>query len=440
MIISFSVENWKSFKEKTTLSMVGSREQNHDARVPRVRGGKAKVLPAAAIFGGNASGKSNFFGALEFAKNLVVEGGSLNRAMPVEPFLFDTESAKCPSSFVFELAIGEGVYEYSFKVTRAKVLEERLVKIGGKSENVLFSRHGEDFSFGVPQPQKRRLGFVAEGTRDGQLFLVNSVSQKIDTFRNIYDWFNDSLVIISPYSCPASLDQFMDKGQPLNTLLNRALTTLDAGIYNLSGEEIPLGSIPKQIKEYLKEGESLRIPWMQSEGRAIVTRKGGKVQAKKMVTYHAKSGGGRVALEMWQESDGVRRAIDLLLTFLWMASIGSTYVLAVDNLDRSLHTLLTRKLLDSYLSSCSKETRSQLLFTTHDVMLMDQELLRRDEMWVAERDGYGASTLKSLLECEDIRIDTDVRKAYLHGRLGGVPNVLPDSIFGGPCGKGGEGA
>jgi hypothetical protein len=72
----------------------------------------------------------------------------------------------------------------------------------------------------------------------------------------------------------------MDKGQPLNTLLNRALTTLDTGIYSLSGAESPLGGIPKQIKEYLKEGESLRIPWMRSEGRAIVTHKGGKVQAK----------------------------------------------------------------------------------------------------------------------------------------------------------------
>jgi AAA15 family ATPase/GTPase len=159
-----------------------------------------------------------------------------------------------------------------------------------------------------------------------------------------------------------------------------------------------------------------------------------------MVAYHAKHGGGMAMLETWQESDGVRRAIDLLLTFLWMASIGSTYVLVIDELDRSLHTLLTRKLLDSYLSSCSKDTRTQLLFTTHDVMLMDQGLLRRDEMWVTERDGYGASTLTSLLEYEDIRIDTDVRKAYLHGRLGGVPNVLLDSVFSGLRGKGGEGA
>jgi hypothetical protein len=86
--------------------------------------------------------------------------------------------------------------------------------------------------------------------------------------------------------------------------------------------------------------------------------------------------------------------------------------------------LLTRRLLDIYLSNCSAESRKQLLLTTHDVLLMDQQLLRRDEMWVAERDASGASNLLSFSEYKDVRYDKDIRKSYLQGRLGGIPRLL----------------
>jgi AAA15 family ATPase/GTPase len=132
---------------------------------------------------------------------------------------------------------------------------------------------------------------------------------------------------------------------------------------------------------------------------------------------------------MLQESDGTRRVIDLLPAFIWMLASGSKKVLVIDELDRSLHTLLTQKMLDYYFSNCSKDSRAQLLFTTHDVMLMDQHLLRRDEMWVTEREADGASTLTSLWEYEDIKVDTDIRKSYLNGRLGGIPRVLLDNAL-----------
>jgi len=104
-------------------------------------------------------------------------------------------------------------------------------------------------------------------------------------------------------------------------------------------------------------------------------------------------------------------------------------VFVIDEVDRSLHTLLTRRLLEAYLASCSADTRSQLLLTTHDVLLMDQQLLRRDEMWVAERKPSGASTLVSFAEFKDVRYDKDIRKSYLQGRLGGIPRILLNSHF-----------
>lgn len=105
----------------------------------------------------------------------------------------------------------------------------------------------------------------------------------------------------------------------------------------------------------------------------------------------------------------------------------------IDEIDRSLHTLLTRSLLEVYLSCCSTETRSQLLLTTHDVLLMDQQLLRRDEMWVTERDTEGVSNLFSFSEYKDIRYDKDIRKSYLQGRLGGIPRILLGSTVLNTC-------
>jgi AAA15 family ATPase/GTPase len=129
---------------------------------------------------------------------------------------------------------------------------------------------------------------------------------------------------------------------------------------------------------------------------------------------------------MEYESDGSRRVIDLLPVFLDLCADKSRKVYVIDELDRSLHTLLTRHMLEGYLSSCSPQSRAQLLFTTHDVLLMDQELLRRDEMWVAERTESGMSSLTSFSEYKDVRYDKDIRKSYLQGRLGGIPRVFFD--------------
>jgi len=161
----------------------------------------------------------------------------------------------------------------------------------------------------------------------------------------------------------------------------------------------------------------------------VITKKDGTLVAKKLVTYHAKSDGTEEKFEMRQESDGSKRLIDILPAFLDMSTGKTNKVYIVDELDRSLHTLLTRNLLELYLSTCSANSRAQLLFTTHDVLLMDQQLFRRDEMWVTERAADGVTNLQSFSEYKDVRADKNIRKSYLQGRLGGIPRIL----LGNPC-------
>nr|WP_237394924.1 AAA family ATPase [Methylacidimicrobium sp. AP8] len=116
--------------------------------------------------------------------------------------------------------------------------------------------------------------------------------------------------------------------------------------------------------------------------------------------------------------------MDLLPAFCDLCDQDSKKVYLIDEVDRSLHTLLLRRLLEAYLAGCSPRSRRQLLFTTHDVLLMDQELLRRDEMWVTERDAGGVSRLFWFSDYKGVRYDKDIRKSYLQGRLGGIPRIV----------------
>ena len=428
-----------SFREQVSLSMIASRERQHKERVPRIDKYKIGLLPIAVIYGGNASGKTNLFKALSFAKKFVVKGTQLNSLIPIEPFQLDSRGVDLPASFSFELLIEEMIYEFSFVVTKKAVLEEKLVQIAGSSEKVLYHRKGDNAKFDVSLKSDQSLQFAFKGTRDNQLFLTNSVSQKVETFKTIYDWFKNTLQLVAPDTRFEQFERFLDEGHPLYSTMNSMLAKLDTGITHLGGEEIPFENLPlpeplkTKLKEDVKEGVTVRIMPQPINERFLVTRKNGELVAKKLVTFHSRSDGIDVKFEMLHESDGSKRAIDLLPAFLEVSAARSRKVYVVDEVDRSLHTLLTRRLLETYLSCCSHESRSQLLFTTHDVLLMDQQLFRRDEMWVTERDTDGVSSLVSFSEFKDVRYDKDIRKSYLQGRLGGVPRILPSDALANSC-------
>ena len=270
---------------------------------------------------------------------------------------------------------------------------------------------------------------MSDGTQDNQLFLTNSISQKVKDFKPIHDWFKNSLKLITPAAQFARFERFFDENHKFNNFLSQ----LDTGIQYLGGEEIPFENLPlddsirKELKEKIKEGITARISSHPNGERIIITKKEGNLIAKKLVAYHLTPEKHRIKFNMQEESDGSKRIIDLLPAFLEISDIESKKIFIVDELDRSLHTILTRQLLKAYLSCCSVKSRSQLLFTTHDVLLMDQNLFRRDEMWITERNSTGNSSLLSFSEFKDVRYDKDIRKSYLQGRLGGIPQILLDN-------------
>ena len=437
MIIRFSLENWMSFRDPVTFSMVASEERQHSDRVPELGQYKTRILPVAAIYGGNASGKSNFVAALGFAKRLVTRGPSLDNPINVRPFLLDADCSKRPSRFTFELLIDETVYRFGFAVTREAVIEEKLVRVTGTEEKTLYDRQGGKVALDDSLSDSEFLEFAFRGTQDNQLFLANAVSQKVEEhFRPIYDWFDVSLNVIMPSTHFERFDDLLDEKGSGHAAMNDVIKQLDAGITRLGSEEIEVDkfSFPQDVKDRLEKdlkggGVARLLGVLPGQEPVLVIRKGNKLVVPRLTACHPAADGGEVKFEMQMESDGTRRVIHLLPAFLGLSTKGSRLVFVVDEIDRSIHTLLMRKLLDAYLGSCSTDTRSQLLLTTHDALLMDQRLFRRDEMWVTERDADGASSLFSFSEYEGIDKDPDIRKSYLQGRLGGIPRILLGDSF-----------
>ncbi|MBN2063609.1 MAG: ATP-binding protein [Sedimentisphaerales bacterium] len=427
MLISYTVENWMSFREPVSLSMIAGRERQHNNRLAVIPGYKTRVLPVTALYGGNASGKSNFCKSLFFIQNYVVQGRRPGEMTRVEPFLLERSYSQIPTRFKLEILIEGTIFEYSFALTNDKVIEEKLIEVGYSGDAILYSRAGGEMTLGdYTQDEKEFLGFVFRSTRDNQLFLTSSIFNNSDRFRKVYDWFKNVLVIITPNSRYQPIERFFDESSPLAAGINEVLPGLDTGMGRICGESVSAeSSLPQEIRDILQhelsEGKTHNVN--VGEKQFIVTKHDGQLKVQRLVAYH-KSREGEVRFEIWQESDGSRRLLDLLPAFLTMLNNNSQRVCLIDELDRSLHTLLTRQLLSGYLDNYKPESRCQLLFSTHDVLLMDQDLFRRDEMSVVERNIDGSSALITLCDYKDIRKDKDIRKSYLNGRFGGIPRLL----------------
>ncbi|MGD9547628.1 MAG: ATP/GTP-binding protein [Candidatus Krumholzibacteriia bacterium] len=434
MLIRFELENWMSFRDPVEFSMVASQEQQHGSRVFKSSKYRMRVLPVAAIYGGNASGKSNFFHALNFAKEFIVRGTQPDNLIPVDPFRLDSvHSRDIPTSFKFELLLEDMVYEYSFSVTSKRVHSERLVQVYSTSEKVLFSREGDHIKWMPSLAKDDLMKFSFRGTRENQLFLTNSVSQKVENFKPIYDWFRNSLVLISPNMRFGAGEEFFNEDSPIYQSIDQLLAGFDTGIVNLRGKKISFddlqlpAALKKDIRERIGEKAAFHLRDFSTGDRILLSLVDGEIVAKRLTATHRGRNGFETQFELGQESDGSLRVIDLLPAFLDLADPKTQKTYVIDELDRSLHSLLVRQLLELYLDACSPETRSQLLFTTHDLLTMDQDLLRRDEMWVVERNAFGESSMIAFSEYKEIRSDKDLRKSYLQGRLGGIPHLTANT-------------
>ncbi len=439
MLLQFSVKNFLSFREEVTLSMVPVKSRLMRGHIIEDnRGKKVSCLPIAAIYGPNASGKSNLVGAIDFASKLILSGTGTGGETGVTPFRLDVETETAPSRFEFVFKHDGVLYSYGFVMDSDSVREEWLFARYTSQESKVFERATCEGKV-VVQPgsrlaptkdQKQFIQFVAQGMRPNQLFLTEADSRNVELLKPVIDWFRDHLRIIPLQSQYLYLASQVRNDPEFVSFLSGFLSQADTGISSLRTEAEKF-DLEKHLAGQTEDARGDILNWLNcgqevqllspKPDRQGVLIKGAKqeIEHRYLKTTHTRSDGGTVDFDLSAESDGSRRLMHLAPMLLDLKKNERVYI--VDELDRSLHSLLSRMFVRMFLKGIqSRSLRGQLVFTTHDTSLLDRESLRRDEIWFVEKDKSGASHLTSLAE---FKVSEGLRYAngYLNGRFGAIP-------------------
>ncbi|MDM8561210.1 ATP-binding protein [Candidatus Parabeggiatoa sp. HSG14] len=428
MLIRFTVENYLSFNQRIDFNMLASDETNHPHHVVE---NKRKLLRSSLLYGANASGKSNLIKAMAFARDFIVDGVGKHKNIDIKPFKLQEDCIRKPARFEFEFYCMGRAYAYGFVLGTHRVFEEWLFDISQTEEISVFERReGLSTGFNYKHPifdnisdeDKQRLKFEADGTRDNLLFLTNCKERKIIRFNTIYKWFED-LVVIFPQS--KLLSTFAQLNE---SFFNEILTFFDLGIKRVHFAPIDFDS-SREISQSAKEKIKANFPY--GEDRAyfvsfekfnyVIQEKQGNLQASQILTVRENDKHKEIFFELFEESDGTQRLIDLMP--MLMTLYQDNTVVVIDELERSLHALLSRKLFDLFLNNpIFKQGHSQLIATTHEVTLLDiKQSFRKDEIWFIEKDETKQSMIYSLAGADVDKLN--LVNGYLNGRFGAIPFI-----------------
>ncbi len=427
MLISFALENWKSYREPVKLSLADAGCPRNGRVIPRIEKYNAGLVPLLSIYGGNASGKSNFIEAIDFVKSLVVDGVE-KKGLQAEPFSLDQKTKELPSNFKFELLVDEVVYEYVLSILRNTVQSESLFKVGIDFEREpLFERDKQNIKFGN-KLDTEFLKKVAESTLEHRLFLSHCANFNLEEFQPIYDWFDKSLLVIRPESKFVATHKLMESNSPLVNRINNALFMLGTGVIGINQKLLSPSFVDTLITDEFVSKDELKkhgpINLDIGDRKISLSFENGEIRASRLVSQHRTITGEIVDYDISQESDGTIRLIDIIPAFLELTQNTSSFLLVIDELDRSLHSFLTKSLILSYLKLCNQDSRMQLIYTTHDTSLIEELPICNDEICVTDRDMDGITQIVSLGDFKDIKPDDNILKLYKNGRLGGVPIIL----------------
>lgn len=439
MIVSFSVSNFRSFSSEETFSLVASnRFPDKEGHLLPIPDSKEQVLRTSVLYGANGAGKSNLFKAIAYLKSVALESRKKNKGTGREPFRFGDLSEK-PSSFDLQFITAEKLYRFGFKVDDERILEEWLVQVIGGRERTLYERttdlngkvriDAKGFNAG-----EKIEALATVGGPQNQSFLA-TIQVTIDSsdyneeLREILNWFSQGLNLIGPNQSFARLGHRLSVNQDFLAFASEFLKSSSTGVDHLQvqKEEVTEDelhnllpeSIVSKVLTGIREDENDAALIQFGEGHELLIERSDETHYYRISIQaaHQPQAGKEVLLDLNKESDGTRRLLNLIPALHHLRKSSAIYF--IDEIDRSLHPKLVWNFLDFFLKSCEGGNR-QIIVTTHESNLLDLELLRRDEIWFAEKDSLSATRLYSLTDFK-VRNDLEIRKHYLQGRFGAVP-------------------
>ncbi len=434
MILRLTVRNLFSFRDETEISFVAGKSNMHNEHV--CRAGKRddiSVLKAGAVYGANASGKSNIIKAVDVIKSIAL-GGVPKRI--VEPFKLNNHT-DMSSMVELEVKIGTGYYAYGAQFTVKGMVEEWLYEINSRLDKKVFTRRvtasGNEFSFGTIEggtDTGQLLSFISQGTPVSKSFLSEYVKRNgkgLASVSNVYVWMKDNLKIIFPESRYSGLSIRVANGKNYALATRMLLEYFNTGIVdirlvrvNKEETELPKNFVA-DIMAAAEPGSNIVVASPSGSTMYVFkTDADGMTGVYKQIAIHKTVGNEEIPFWMGEESDGTIRLLDFIPMLIDLRFNSVVYL--VDEIDRSMHPVMSQKLLEYYFSNLEKGRDTQLVFSTHESNLLNLDLLRADEVWFVEKSRDGASHLTSLAEYKPRE---DVRKGYLQGRYGALPFFAP---------------
>ena len=413
MLISFEVANYRSIRAPQTLSLVKSKGTELAATntfTAQAVGG-LDLLRTAAIYGPNAAGKSNLLRAVRTMQSIVLEsatGRKWGDQLPVTPFRLDPETRVAPSEFEVNFIVDQVRYQYGFAATEQRVHEEWLFAFPKGRPQRWFERTWReatqtyDWELGTNLTGEKLLW--QKSTRDNALFLSTAVQLNSTQLQPLYDWFRAKLRLAGVKGWGPSFSARMCEKHGGARLLDY-LRAADLGIDDIRIERKPfdIRRLPDDLPNDARENLLERLATLE------------------VTTTHVAPNGEPVIFDLDEESDGTQK----MFAFAgpWLDVLDKGYILFIDELHDNLHPKLVQFLVELFHDKDTNPKNAQLVFTTHETSILNQQAFRRDQIWFCEKDAAQSTRLYPLTDFSPRKGRENLELAYLSGRYGALPFV-----------------
>ncbi len=417
MLIEFTVRNFLSIREAASLSLVkgsGDELQETNVMVPDAPG-TPPLVRSAAIYGPNAAGKSNLIKALKVMERMVRESARESQAgepLPVTPFLLDEDSTRQPCEFEVHFISEDVRYQYGFAATRERVTEEWLLAYPrARPQRWIDRRYDEErqtYVWGSMDKLTGKKQLWQEATRPNALFLSTAIQLNNQQLQPVFKWFADTLHVagFGRWHPGFSIDLCEEESTRKEVVSFLRAADIDIDDIKLEEKKFDINALPDDMPDSLKEEISREL-----EGKPLVS----------VNTVHILDSGKKVLLDLQDESDGTQKIF--ALAGPWLDTLEHGYVLIIDELHDNLHPLIVRFLVKMFHDPETNPRNAQLIFTTHDTSILDQEVFRRDQIWFCEKDESRSTMLVPLTDFRPRKKVENLERGYLSGRYGALPYV-----------------
>lgn len=403
MILEFSVTNFLSFKERVTFSMLANSSTVLEDNYININ--DKKILKTSAIYGPNASGKSNLFKILTTVILMLRNSNNadMNTKLPITPFKFDKEYKNKPSKFEIKFIVNNIRYVYGFVADEKKIDEEYLYYCPNGRETKIFDRTNVN-EYSYTQKDEKILREIELKNAPNKFFLATATNWNFEKTKAVYNFLTTGIGTF--YNLETLKTTALSQYAKNEKLKDFTLDFLKKADFNIEDYKVVEVAIPEEILSEIKK--------MNNNIQ----------ESTKFFHFLFKHKGSEIYLNLDEESLGTQMVF-ALIPFI-ADTLNNKKILVIDELDKSLHPFLVHYIVEMFNDPETNKNGAQLIFNTHDTNLLDLNILRRDQIWFVEKNNdNGESDLYPLSDFS-VRKSENIEKGYMLGRYGAVPFIKND--------------